>query len=73
MKRIAVIGITVAATVAVMLGAVRLAFKPDTELIGDSVMLLSRDQATECANGGGCAILSLRQIMSLSEKKGTGI
>lgn len=61
MKRIAVVSITVLATLAVIASAAALMFRvrPAGE---DGYMLLYGRQAEECDTGGGCAVFSEREF-----------
>jgi hypothetical protein len=67
MKRIAVIGITVAATAAVMVCAVFAACSVQVDMFGEGVLLLGSKQGKECAEGGGCAIVSKREMRLIEQ------
>lgn len=62
MNRITLIAITVATTLALSAGAVLTLFSVLPAEDGDGFVLVSRKQAQECADGGGCSTYSARQI-----------
>jgi hypothetical protein len=61
MKRIFVVALTVAATLAVAASAVVATFSVLPERTGDGYLLLWPSAAKECRDGGGCVVLSSRQ------------
>jgi hypothetical protein len=63
MKILAVVTLTAAATLAVTAGAVLSVFSVLPADDGDGFLIVSRRQAQECAEGGGCAAFSARQIV----------
>lgn len=60
MRRIAVIAITVCTTLAVPAAIVAWNFEIYASPAG--VMLLTDAQSEECLKGGGCSVLSMRQL-----------
>jgi hypothetical protein len=65
-KRLAVIALTAVATLTAAAGGVAAMFYTvEPNMHGRGYMLISREQAQECADGGGCNVLSARQMAAL--------
>jgi hypothetical protein len=62
MKRITVIALTTATNLVAIIGAAFVFYTPTPDLYGEGVMLLRAKQAQECKEGGGCAIISKREM-----------
>jgi hypothetical protein len=65
MKRIYVIAASVLSTLATSGGGLALAYNLVVEREGGALMLVGNDQAAECKGGGGCWVLSARQLAYL--------
>ena len=65
MRRISVILITVACTLAVTAGAAFVAFGVRRDNNDEGLLLLYSKQAKECADGGGCVIFSVREMATV--------
>lgn len=62
MNRLLVIAVTALATLALTAGAALTVFSVLPAADGDGFLLVSRKQAKECAEGGGCSAWSDRQL-----------
>jgi len=62
MNRLTVIFVTILATLAVTVGAAVSLFALTPDLYGEGMLLLYEKQAGECSTGGGCAIVSKREM-----------
>jgi hypothetical protein len=62
-NRLTVAAITAVSTLAVVVGAVLSVYSVLPADDGDGFLIVSRKQARECAEGGGCAAFSARQIV----------
>lgn len=65
MRRVSVILITVAATVAVITAAGALLFGVSKAGGDEGWLLLHSKQAAECRDGGGCAVYSSRELATM--------
>ena len=62
MKRLTVIAITAASTLVLAATAVAAAFNITSDMYGQGILLLNDKQASECHEGGGCAVISVREM-----------
>lgn len=65
MRRITVIAITVFTTLAVTVTAEYAWLRSHAVQTSQGMALVESDQAKECADGGGCAIFSKRELYQL--------
>jgi len=65
MQRLAVIAITVCITLAVTVAAEYAWLRSHAVQTSQGMALVESDQAKECADGGGCAVFSKRELYQL--------
>lgn len=78
MRRIAVIAITAGATLATFVAVTATVFSIQPAIGGDGWLLLRGKEASECRDGGGCAVMSEREfneavLMYLSKLRKSGV
>jgi hypothetical protein len=67
MRRLSVIAITVCATLAVTVAAEYAWLQGHAVQTSQGMALVESDQAKECAEGGGCAVFSKRELYQIMQ------